>query len=62
MVLGEKHGTNYLPCTNILTYPPKYVVYRLSNITLPAKYLSIQYLGGMSYGSNQHLQKYYPIH
>ena len=26
---------------NILTYPPKYVVYRLSNITLPAKYLSI---------------------
>ena len=41
---------------------PKYVVYRLSNITLPAKYLSIQYLGGMSYGSNQHLQKYYPIH
>ena len=25
---------------NVLTYPPKYVVYRLSNITLPAKYLS----------------------
>ena len=37
---------------------PKYVVYRLSNITLPAKYLSIQYLGGMSYGSNQHLREY----
>ena len=29
---------------NILTYPPKYVVYRLSNITLPAKYLSIPIL------------------
>ena len=29
---------------NVLTYPPKYVVYRLSNITLPAKYLSIPIL------------------